>query len=175
MDAKGNVTSLKKDYLSLKGYRLPTEAEMEYASRAGSITARYFGETDELLSKYAWNNRNSQNQTWPVGSLKPNDFGLFDMLGNCFNWCMDIYKSYPQLNGVAVEDKENELTISAVDLFLVLKFLDRKNGSPLENIGRVLRGGSFVSHESLARSALRGYNIPFVPLEFVGFRLAKTN
>ena len=175
MDVKGNVTALKKDYLSLKGYRLPTEAEMEYASRAGSITARYFGETDELLSKYAWNNRNSQNQTWPVGILKPNDFGLFDMLGNCFNWCMDIYKSYPELDGVAVEDKENELTISAVDLFLVLKFLDRKNGSPLENIGRVLRGGSFVSHESLARSALRGYNIPFVPLEFVGFRLAKTN
>ncbi len=175
MDGKGNVTALKKDYLSLKGYRLPTEAEMEYASRAGSITARYFGETDVLLSKYAWNNRNSQNQTWPVGSLKPNDFGLFDMLGNCFNWCMDIYKSYPQVEGGVVEDKENELTISAVDLFLVFKFLERKNGSPLENLGRVLRGGSFVSHESLARSALRGYNIPFVPLDFVGFRLAKTN
>jgi len=175
MDAKGQVVALKKNYLSLKGYRLPTEAEMEYATRAGSITSRYFGETEELLPKYAWNNKNSQNQTWPVGSLKPNDFGLFDTLGNCFIWCMDVYKSYPKEDGGTVEDKEQELTVSAVDWVLVLKFLDPKNVSPLDNISRVLRSGSFVSHESLARSALRGYNIPFIPLEFVGFRLAKTN
>ena len=54
------------------------EAEIEYATRAKAVTARYYGETEELLPKYAWYAKNSQEMTWPVGSLKPNDFGLFD-------------------------------------------------------------------------------------------------
>ena len=53
-EIKGNDIKLKKNYLSLAGYRLPTEAEVEYATRAGALTSRYFGETDELLAKYAW-------------------------------------------------------------------------------------------------------------------------
>src|SRR6516225_191938 len=78
----GNEFRLKANYLSRRGYRLPTEAEMEFATRAGASTARYYGETEELLPKYAWYLRNSQEQTWPVGSLKPNDLGLFDVQGN---------------------------------------------------------------------------------------------
>jgi eukaryotic-like serine/threonine-protein kinase len=76
------VTKLAEKYLSHTGYRLPTEAEMEYATRAGAVTSRYFGETEELLPRYAWYVTNSQDRTWPVGSKKPNDLGLFDMHGN---------------------------------------------------------------------------------------------
>ena len=78
---------LARNYLQRQGYRLPTEAEMEYATRAGAVTARYYGETAELLPKYAWYNKNAQEKTWPVGSLKPNDLGLFDAQGNVWTWC----------------------------------------------------------------------------------------
>ena len=54
---------------------------MEYATRAGAVTSRYYGETEELLPKYAWHVKNSQERTWPVGSFKPNDLGLFDVAG----------------------------------------------------------------------------------------------
>jgi eukaryotic-like serine/threonine-protein kinase len=62
---------------NLTGYRLPTEAEWECACRAGVITSRYYGETEELLVNYAWYTRNSVERTRPVGTRKPNDFGLF--------------------------------------------------------------------------------------------------
>jgi formylglycine-generating enzyme required for sulfatase activity len=90
-DWKPHVTALRKNHLSLKGYRLPTGEEWEYATRAGALTSRYFGETEELLSKYAWYVKNSQDRTWPVGGLKPNDWGLFDMHGNVSTWC-DAYE-----------------------------------------------------------------------------------
>ncbi len=122
-EIKGNVTKLKEKYLSLSGYRLPTEAEMEYATRAGALTSRYYGETEELLSKYAWYNKNSQERTWPVGSLKPNDLGLFDVQGNAFTWCQESFKGYPQGEEVS-EDKEDVLTIVSTN-------------------NHVLRGGSF--------------------------------
>jgi len=79
-DAKGEVVSLKANYLSLSGYRLPTEGEMEYATRAGALTSRYYGETDELLGRYAWYVKNADDMPWPVGRKKPNDFGLFEAL-----------------------------------------------------------------------------------------------
>ena len=97
---------LKANYLSLNGYRLPTEAEMEYAMRAGAKTSRFYGETDELLPKYAWFARNSKNQTWPVGRLKPNDFGLFDAQGNAYTWCQE---HYPRPDSAV--DQEDVLTI----------------------------------------------------------------
>ena len=79
----------KENHLSLTGYRLPTEAEIEYATRARAKTVRFFGETIELLNKYAWVIENSHDQTWPVGTLKPNDFGLFDVHGNAWVWCQE--------------------------------------------------------------------------------------
>ena len=72
--------------LAATGYRLPTEAEWEYACRSGTITSRYYGDSTDLLDKYAWYQANSQDHAWPCGSLLPNDLGLFDMLGNVFEW-----------------------------------------------------------------------------------------
>ena len=74
------------DALRRTGYRLPTEAEWEYACRAGAGTSRYYGVEVDLLGRYAWYMATSQDHAWPCGSLLPNDLGLFDMLGNVYEW-----------------------------------------------------------------------------------------
>jgi hypothetical protein len=151
-DITEKTTSLKPDYLKLKGYRLPTEAEMEYTMRAGSGTSRFFGETSELLPRYAWYLDNAKNKTWPVGMLKPNDLGVFDAQGNVFSWCMDQSQNYFGEDDIP----EETLTIS--------------RESP-----RVLRGGGFVNRPLLLlRSALRGDLAPTVRYTYLGFRPART-
>ena len=84
------------DWLARTGYRLPTEAEWEYACRSGVSDSRFFGEGAELLVHYARFMRNSDDHAWPVGQLKPNNFGLFDMLGNASECCQDAMETYPQ-------------------------------------------------------------------------------
>jgi formylglycine-generating enzyme required for sulfatase activity len=84
---------LAPDYLQRSGYRLPTEKEWEYACRAGAVTSRYYGESVNLLRKYAWYMENSGYRSWNVATLKPNDWGLFDMHGNVWNWCQDQYEN----------------------------------------------------------------------------------
>jgi formylglycine-generating enzyme required for sulfatase activity len=145
---------LARNYLQRQGYRLPTEAEMEYATRAGAVTARYFGETDELLPKYAWYNKNSQEKTWPVGPMKPNDLGLFDAQGNVFTWCQETFKAYPEANKVT-EDTEDDLVVKSTD-------------------NRVLRGASFILQASYVRSANRSYlDVPTHRNYLIGFRPAQ--
>jgi formylglycine-generating enzyme required for sulfatase activity len=147
---------LAPDYLKRTGYRLPTEAEMEYATRAGALTSRYYGETEELLPKYAWYMKNSNEMTWPVGSLKPNDLGLFDVQGNVSTWCQESYKDYPAGKGnEPAEDEEDGLVVTSTS-------------------NRVLRGGSFLFPTSFARSACRATDQPqFKDFNF-GFRVART-
>jgi len=127
-------------------YRLPTEAEWEYACRAGTDTKYSFGDDESRLDEYGWYDGNSGNQTHPVGKKKPNGWGLFDMHGNVWEWCSDLYGEYPK---GAVTDPQGPSGASA----------------------RVFRGGSWLSTARYCRSANRSGSGPsFRPS--LGFRLA---
>jgi formylglycine-generating enzyme required for sulfatase activity len=156
VDRRPGVTALRKNYLSLAGYRLPTEAEWEYACRAGAVTSRYYGETEELLPQYSWYLKNSGDRAWPVGSKKPNDLGLFDMHGNVYTWCQENYDTFPTLkDGEVIEDKDDTYSINT-------------------QYGRVSRGGSFNNQASYVRSACRNPNVPANRNTTDGFRPART-
>jgi formylglycine-generating enzyme required for sulfatase activity len=141
---------LAPDYLKRIGYRLPSEAEWEYACRAGALTSRYYGETDELLDKYEWSTRNSLDRATPGSYLKPNDFGLFDMLGNAHEWCQNHIKF-----DAPDQDKEDPPDVRNDD-------------------SRVLRGGSFFYPAWTARCAFRARFVPTSHNYDVSFRLVRT-
>lgn len=128
-------------------YRLPTEAEWEYACRAGSKTAFSFGASPKSLGDYAWFGMNSKGQKHPVGQKKPNAWGLYDMHGNVAEWCSDRYGEYPK--GAVIDPV-----------------------GPREGSDRVFRGGSTYTGSVGCRSAARRWNIPVDPDSFVGCRVA---
>jgi formylglycine-generating enzyme required for sulfatase activity len=147
--------TIPADVLKRRGYRLPTEAEWECACRAGTITSRYFGHSLSLLDRYAWYDKNSQDHSWLCGSLMPNDLGLFDMLGNQYEWCQDLATLHsPRQSAIADEIQRAEIL---------------NETSP-----RLLRGGSFNSHPADLRSADRYSNQPSYRDNFDGFRVART-
>jgi formylglycine-generating enzyme required for sulfatase activity len=127
-------------------YRLPTEAEWEYACRAGTQQAYSFGPDGRELSKFGWFTENSGGKTRPVGQKKPNPWGLFDMHGNVWEWCQDWYSAYPA--GTAIDP-----------------------GGPLRGSARVHRGGGFASPEKYSRCAVRRNG--FGGSERVGFRIVR--
>jgi formylglycine-generating enzyme required for sulfatase activity len=142
---------LPADHLARTGYRLSTEAEWEHACRAGAVTSRPYGIGDRLLERYARYNRNGHGRAGPVGILKPNDLGLYDMLGNAWEWCDDRLAPYPAESGGG----EPSGAVHAAELW-------------------VLRGGSFLSGAPELRSAHRFGSHPQIPLNQAGFRVART-
>jgi serine/threonine protein kinase/formylglycine-generating enzyme required for sulfatase activity len=148
--------NLPADYLRRRGYRLPSEAEWEYACRADAVTSRHYGQADELLDNYAWYLGNAKNRTWPVGLLEPNDFGLFDMHGNVWQWCQDPALLYHLgRRGQPAEDREFLYTVT-------------------DEQKRVLRGGSFYAADADVRSAYRLTDPPSNRYASVGLRPART-
>ena len=152
------------DYMKRSGYRLATESEWEYACRAGAGTSRYYGDSEELLGKYGWYMKNSGDRTWPVGNLKPNDLGLFDMHGNVDTWCQGRYGAYSRgktLDGFlgsgrsVIEDREYMT-------------------AGLEKEWRVLRGGAFPDRPGNLRSSSRNWFQPGNRNTSSGFRPART-
>jgi formylglycine-generating enzyme required for sulfatase activity len=146
---------MKENFLELNGYRLPTEAEWEYACRAGVGAAWSDGRTEARLSRSAWFLKNSDDHLWPVGSLKPNEAGLFDMAGNAWEWCQERYLDYPQ-----------DIAIHAI-------LLDRQSSACMSS-NRVLRGGSFDSTSIDLRAANRGGSRPGGDYDVVSFRPSRT-
>jgi formylglycine-generating enzyme required for sulfatase activity len=132
------------------GYRLPTEAEWEYACRAGTETPWFWGPDDKKARRYAW-----FVEDWSTGSVHPvaqklvNPWGLRDMAGNCWEWCWDRYAS--PYDPSATDDPRG----------------------PAVGQWRVLRGGSFGSEPRDLRSAARARNAPGSRLRYVGFRCVR--
>jgi sulfatase modifying factor 1 len=132
-----------------KTYRLPTEAEWEYACRAGTETRWSFGDDEKVLGDYAWYNENaydivSERYAHQVGLKKPNAFGLYDMHGNVLEWCHDYYE---------------------VDYYKQSPENDPAGGKgsayPSSGSNRVMRGGSFYNHPAThTRSARRHKSFP---------------
>ena len=134
------------------GYRLPTEAEWEYACRAGNPAPYSFGDKN-LLDQYAWYNANSGGETHPVGEKKPNAWDLYDMHGNVWEWCWDwsgadYYKQFKQ--SPAVDPRGAE-----------------------QASGRVRRGGGWRSDLRRVRSACRHGGAPVYQRIYLGFRVAR--
>ena len=141
------LSDLPEEKKAGRVYRLPTEAEWEYACRSGSKSAYSFGESSKSLGNYAWFGENSKGQTYPAGEKKANAWSLYDMDGNVWEWCSDWYGDYP--NG-AVSDP-----------------VGPRGGS-----SRVARGGSWGNGAADCRSANRDGNVPSFRDFSLGFRLS---
>lgn len=128
-------------------YRLPTEAEWEFACRAGTSTRFHFGDGDGALDDHAWYSANSRGQTHPVGEKAPNGWGLHDLHGNVWEWCADWYGPLPR--GKVTDPR-----------------------GPIFGTKRVFRGGSWGVAAARCRSAYRVWNEPSYKDYTVGFRVA---
>jgi serine/threonine protein kinase/formylglycine-generating enzyme required for sulfatase activity len=147
---------LPPDQLARTGYRLPTQAEWEYACRGGAVTSRTYGCPDEMLGHYAWYQNNSHDRAWPVGLLKPNDFGLFDMHGNVEEWCHDpVGVSLPPSTKTRAAKEAPTGVISAAQYC-------------------VQRGGGYSTIQSRVRCARLTVRFPVAQADDTGFRLART-
>ncbi len=133
------------DWVSNEGYRLPTEAEWEYACRAGSQTRWCFGNDPGQLDEYAWFGDNSDGEPNPVGQKRANAWGLYDMHGNVWEWVWDWYAPYPS------KEQTNPRGPSDADAPILEELTDK---------ARLLRGGSCWLWAEYLRCANRGRNRP---------------
>ena len=133
-------------------YRLPTEAEWEYACRAGTTTRFDFGDDPASMDQHAWWRSNSQSRTQPVGRLQPNAWALFDMHGNVWEWCADWW---------------------AADYYAKSPTADP--AGPDSGAERVLRGGAWKYDNPLNfRCAFRNHDLPAKGYHDNGFRVARS-
>lgn len=149
-----DLNTLKCDFQA-DGYRLPTEAEWEFACRAGTKTAFFFGESPSKLGEYAWFDKNSGGHPRPVGQKQPNPLGLYDMVGNVWQWCNDFYK---------------------VDYYAESPKVDPKG--PDQGQNKVLRGGAWRFSAENCRSGYRynespGYSDVCFGYDIYGFRCVR--
>ena len=149
-DAQAFATALSKK--TGMNYRLPSEAEWEYAARAGTNTKWSFGDNESELGQYAWYSANSNDQTHPVAQKKPNAWGLYDMHGNAWEWMQDVhhdsYSGAPTDGGAWT--------------------------SGGDQARRVLRGGSWNDYPGDLRSAYRNWYTPDFRNTNLGLRIART-
>jgi formylglycine-generating enzyme required for sulfatase activity len=111
-DGKIVEVQIAPDAVQRRGYRLPTDAEWEYACRAGAQTRYSFGDSEEMAKHYAWFALNAQSTTHAVGTLKPNRLGLFDMHGNAAEWCQGVFVAPPDNKGEVVEEPADTLIVT---------------------------------------------------------------
>jgi formylglycine-generating enzyme required for sulfatase activity len=135
----------------LKGYRLPLAAEWEYAARGGAGTRWCFGEDPGHLPEYAWYLFSSGEHTWPVGTRRPNSYGLFHVHGNLKEWCHDT-----------------------VDLETTDEILVGNSGQDVVHGNKEARGGYYRSMTRLTRSAKRFSYEADTKISVMGFRVART-
>jgi formylglycine-generating enzyme required for sulfatase activity len=136
--------------LGAEGYRLPTEAEWEYACQAGVATRFSFGDDSASIGDFAWYNRNAKSRTHPVGQKRPNAGGLYDMHGNVWEWCWDRYEPSYYVESPVADPL-----------------------GPPQAVDRVFRGGGWHDDPRDCRRAFRGGITPEFRYDFLGFRVAR--
>ncbi len=141
----------KLNKMTGKKYRLPTEAEWEFAARGGNLSEGYYfiGGNENEIDKTAWHSHNSDKHTHQVGLLNPNELEIYDMGGNVSEWVSDYYGHYsekPQVNPI---------------------------GSKKSDIGKILRGGCFRNLPEYNKPGCRFVSNPNFKCDFIGFRLAE--
>jgi formylglycine-generating enzyme required for sulfatase activity len=141
---------IKLNALTGEKFRLPTEAEWEYAARGGNKSRAFKYSGSDSACDVAWRNDNAENMTHPVGLKKPNELGIFDMSGNVWEWCLDWYD-------------ESYYSVSP----------GKNPAGPPTGLERVIRGGSWFQDSSGLNVTDRKAVNPEWQLGFVGFRLCK--
>jgi formylglycine-generating enzyme required for sulfatase activity len=136
----------KLNVLTGKNYRLPTEAEWEYAARGGEKTQNHRYSGARNINDVAWYSGNSGNKTNEVGQLKPNELGIYDMSGNVWEWCNDWFSSYSSTT-------------------------ETNPKGPETGDGRVVRGGSWFGYIDANRLTFRGFDDPSNSRSYIGFRI----
>ncbi|PZN82954.1 MAG: hypothetical protein DM484_05555 [Candidatus Methylumidiphilus alinenensis] len=157
-------------------YALPTEAQWEYACRAGNPGRWCFGDDEKQLAEYAWYDKNSNNKLHPVMGKAANAFGLYDVHGNVWDWCADWYSNdyYTQLAGHSQHTASTSEQSASGSASEREQLASENPSGPASGSIRVVRGGSWLNVAGDCRSAIRNRFVPSRRYGDLGFRLSRT-